>query len=181
MGLLNMRRFGRLLQLLKTKDFDLYRAEQMNGCVNAKMAAINLKGEATESNGGEHDVKFSDFLEMKDQFYTEHLGHSELPDFKVMSANYVKSIQWVLFYYFRGIYTWNHYYPFSCAPFVSDFTQVHNLAFSFELDKPVKALSHLLAILPKSSSSLLPTSHRKFAVDVVRNMVGFGINICHEQ
>lgn len=165
-GILNVRRFARLLQILKTKDFDLYNNE-----ISHKMAAVNLNGETGSVNGAEQKASFSDFLEMKDQFYAEHLGHTNLPDFSKMSTSYVKTIQWMLFYYFRGSFSWSYHYPYAAVPFVSDFTSVHNIAISLDMDKPAKPFTHLLAILPKASAQLLPKWYRPLMVDQITDMV----------
>lgn len=166
-GYLNLRRFARLLHILKPKDFDLYREniEQKPTNICKQMAAVNLNDDQKSTNGCEIKVSFSDFLEMKDNYYAEHLGHTNLPDFQNMSFAYVKTIQWILLYYFRGTASWNHYYPYKCAPFVSDFTAVHQIAFSLDLEKPVKAFTHLLAILPKSSAHLLPACYQPSLMD----------------
>lgn len=168
-----MRRFGRLLQILKPKDFDLYREniQKMNKNLQMKMAAVNLNGNSTDSMDTENQVSYSDYLEMKDQYYADYFGSETLPNFDEMSINYVKTVQWILFYYFRGNYSWNHYYPFSCTPFVSDFKQVYNVSLSFELGKPVKPFTHLLAILPKDSAGLLPTNYHDLAVDDLDDVV----------
>lgn len=167
-GLLNVRRFARLLQILKPKDFDLY-----NKSIIQQMAAINLDDEVANggANGGEQKASFSDFLEMKDEYYAQHLGTVNLPNLNQMSISYVTTVQWMLFYYFRGTFSWNYYYPFKCAPFVSDFAPVHNIAMSMEIDKPIKPFTHLMAILPAGSAYLLPTSYQSMMVNVTQDKV----------
>lgn len=167
-GSLDVRRFARLLQILKPKDFDLYSND-----INQKMAAVNLNGDASPTNGSEQKVSFSDFLEMKDVYYTEHLGHGNIPEFDEMSTSYVKTVQWMLFYYYRHTFSWNYYYPYKCVPFVSDFTPVHNIGISLNVDKPVKPFTHLFAILPKRSAYLMHTCYQPFMVDHVDNMVSY--------
>lgn len=139
--------------------------------MNKKLSSINLNNnnndvETDAENGAE--PTFSDFLEMKDQYYMDKLGDEKMPDFVQMSMNYVKTIQWVLFYYFRGTCSWGHSYPFACAPFVSDFTTVHNVTFTLDIDKPAKPFTHLLAILPKKSAHLLPKSYQLMMIDDVQ-------------
>ncbi|XP_055313630.1 5'-3' exoribonuclease 1-like [Sitodiplosis mosellana] len=161
-GLMNVRRFARLLQILKPKDFDLY-----SNSISEQMAAVHLNGEAANggANGGEQKASFSDFLEMKDEHYAEHLGVSNFPNLAQMSISYVTTVQWMLLYYFRGTFSWSYHYPYKCAPFVSDFASVHNTAMSLEVDKPMKPFTHLLAILPKGSAYLMPTSYQSMIVD----------------
>lgn len=170
---MNVRRFARLIQALKLKDFDLYR-DNMKHLVEplkVKLAAVNLNNNNDDPNGIANgtangaEVRFSDFLEAKDQYYTEMLGTTNMPDYEHMSTNYVKTIQWMLFYYFRGTCSWSHYYPYDCAPFVGDFVTVHKTTFSLNIDRPVKALTHLLAILPKTSAHLLPKTYQSLTFD----------------
>lgn len=165
-GILNVRRFARLLQILKPKDFDLY-----NQSISHKISTLNLNEDAGSTNGGEVKASFSDFLEMKDEYYMEDLGNENVLDLAKMSESYIKTIQWVLFYYFRGTFSWNYYYPYECVPFVSDFTPVHNITISLDIDKPVKPFTHLLVILPKGSAHLLPTNYKSLLVDHVMDTV----------
>lgn len=169
-GLLNVRRFARLLQILKPKDFDLY-----SKSIVQQLAAINLNDEVANggANGGEPKASFSDFLEMKDEYYAQHLGTNNLPNLNQMSTSYVTTVQWILFYYFRGTFSWTYHYPFKCVPFVSDFSPVHHTAISMEIDKPVKPFTHLLAILPEGSAHLLPKSYQMMMVHVTEDKVSF--------
>lgn len=163
-----MRRFARLLQLLKPKDFDMFRSR------------VQKQADGVVENGAddpEYRVNLSDFIEMKDQYYADQLGTNHLPDFQEMSFDYVKTVQWICFYYFQYCHSWNHYYPHSCAPFVSDFSEVHRLSFSFEMGKPAKAFSHLLAILSTRSKHLLPKAYQPFVVDDIPDMVSSKLHI----
>lgn len=170
---MNVRRFARLLQILKPKDFDLYSESQKHSVATVGQAftAINLDANGNIKNGDyKNDDKaqdvFSDFLEMKDQYYTEILGNEQLPDFAAMSTKYVETIQWILHYYYRGTSSWTYHYPYKFVPFVSDLTIVNHTSFSTEItDKPANPFTHLLDILPKNSCHLLPESYQPFAVD----------------
>lgn len=172
-GFLHVRRFARLIQSLRPNDFNLYckNMQHSTSLMNKQLSSINLNN---NNNDVEADAQenteptFSDFLDMKDQYYTDKLSDEKIPDFEQMSMNYVKTIQWVLFYYFRGTCSWSHSYPFACAPFISDFTTVHNVTFSLDIDKPDKPFTHLLAILPKSSAHLLPKSYQLMMTDDVQ-------------
>jgi 5'-3' exoribonuclease 1 len=72
----------------------------------------------------------------------------------------MRAIQWNLRYYFRGIPSWNWYYPYNYAPFASDLLDLFDttdLYQKFDLNEPVSSITHLLAILPSQSEQLLPT------------------------
>lgn len=114
---------------------------------------------------------FSDFLEMKDQYYAEMLGNDHMPNFESMSKKYFETIQWILFYYYRGTSSWTHWYPYKFVPFVSDFAVVHETSFGLNTDGPVNPFTHLLAILPERSCHLLPDSYQPFVGSDLNNLV----------
>lgn len=164
-GLLNVRRFARLIHNLKEHDFNLYRNIQKNaiGTITEKVYAFSFNNN-NNVDGTKSPVhsepRYSDFMEIKDQYYTAKLGDTKMPNLEQMSASYVKMIQWTLFYYYRGACSWNEFYPFDCAPYVSDFVDVHKTTFQLEFNKPVDVYTHLLAILPKRSAHLLPKCYQ---------------------
>lgn len=71
----------------------------------------------------------------------------------------MKTIEWNLTYYFRGIPSWDWHYPHNYAPFVSDLLQFPRTGHSFVVGEPASPLTHLLAILPPTSGDqLLPSA-----------------------
>lgn len=105
-----------------------------------------------------------------------------------MFRYYLEGLQWVLFYYYRGIQSWKWYYPYHYPPMISDFSNLssilnlddYNNNNTKELDssrqhyyienvfknlkedpsdKPLLPFQSLLMILPKSSKSLLPQAY----------------------
>jgi len=78
---------------------------------------------------------------------------------------YLEGLQWVLYYYYKGVKHWGWYYPYHYAPLVSDistpqkyFKENEPLTFSHlkEMNKPVNPFEQLLCILPEDSKNLLP-------------------------
>jgi len=55
----------------------------------------------------------------------EELGH-----------HYVNALQWVLDYYYRGVQSWDWYYPFHYAPFISDLKNIEQVQIDFQLGTP---------------------------------------------
>jgi len=53
-----------------------------------------------------------------------------------LSNQYVMALQWILDYYYRGVQSWNWYYPYHYAPFISDLTNIRNIKVNFDLGKP---------------------------------------------
>jgi len=53
-----------------------------------------------------------------------------------LSNQYVTALQWILDYYYRGVQSWNWYYPYHYAPFISDLTNIRNIRVNFDLGTP---------------------------------------------
>lgn len=87
---------------------------------------------------------------------------------------YVRTLQWVLDYYFKTVVDWKHYYPYHYAPFVSDlpfFTKrfleggsdhdKHDNWTDFEPDtKPLLPFEQQMFIMPVASHRILPECYR---------------------
>lgn len=173
---MNIRRFARLLQILKPKDFNLYcdSMQTADASISEKMASMKLHSKTDGKDvkaDSQSQFSFSDFLEMKDQYYAEMLGNDHMPNFDNMSKKYFETIQWILFYYYRGTSSWSYWYPYKFVPFVSDFAVVHETSFGLNKDGPVKPFTHLLAILPEHSRHLLPESYQPFVGSDLNNLV----------
>ncbi len=75
---------------------------------------------------------------------------------------YLEGLQWVLYYYYRGIKNWRWFYPSHYAPMVSDFRQFDYSKINFddlllkEDSSPYLPYQSLIFILPESSFDLLP-------------------------
>ena len=76
----------------------------------------------------------------------------------------MEGLLWVANYYFKKCPSWNWYYPFDHAPFMSDLAdnlKRFNLEdIKFELDKPLDPIEQLLCVLPKQSNYLIPDEYR---------------------
>ncbi len=78
---------------------------------------------------------------------------------------YLEGLQWVLYYYYKGVKHWGWYYPYHYAPLVSDIHSLKDYMHSgkelrFELKEPNRPLTtfeQLLCILPRASMTLLPS------------------------
>lgn len=90
--------------------------------------------------------------------------------------SYIKTLQWILEYYFTSVIDWNEYYPYHYAPFASDlliFTRrfkkdgpdnalQQDLKWAdFEKDtKPLLPFEQQMFIMPPSSAEILPQPYR---------------------
>ena len=73
-------------------------------------------------------------------------------------------------YYFNKCASWDWYYPFDHAPFISDmaifFKKYDMDKVEFELGNALKPTEQLLSVLPSQSSYLLPAKYRKLMTDI---------------
>jgi 5'-3' exoribonuclease 1 len=74
--------------------------------------------EAQEAAEKKYDAKF---LEWKDNYYRSKFGWGldNQEEMKKLAQNYVQGLQWVLFYYYRGIASWPWFFQYHYAPMIS--------------------------------------------------------------
>ena len=84
---------------------------------NAKIADISAE-EVQEQMSKQYEQKFQAW---KDKYYKGKfewgLGNEE--DMRKLAENYVQGLQWVLFYYYRGVVSWPWYYGYHYSPMIS--------------------------------------------------------------
>ena len=73
---------------------------------------------------------------------------------------YLKALQWILTYYYKGCCSWSWYFPYHYAPLISDIKELKDIEIKFDLSEPYLPLMHLLAILPSANNQLLPAPLR---------------------
>lgn len=79
--------------------------------------------------------------------------------------SYLEGLHWVMRYYFRGPdhASWSWYYPFYHAPMAFDLANYDNLSnpeISLQVGMPFKPFQQLMAVLPSSSKTLLPSCYQ---------------------
>jgi 5'-3' exoribonuclease 1 len=74
--------------------------------------------EAQEAAEKKYDAKFH---EWKDNYYRSKFGWGldNQEEMKKLARNYVQGLQWVLFYYYRGIASWPWFFQYHYAPMIS--------------------------------------------------------------
>jgi hypothetical protein len=68
-------------------------------------------------------------LLLQTKYYTDKL---ELPDASprwtsVVVQHYIRGLHWVLQYYYRGVASWDWFYPYHYAPMAQDMRQLSNI------------------------------------------------------
>lgn len=101
------------------------------------------------------------FQEWKDKYYAEKFPEwtPETKDIELtkLCENYVQGLQWVLFYYYRGICSWPWFYQYHYSPLISDVIKGLTADLDFKLGQPFKPFEQLMGVLPDRSKSIVPT------------------------
>ena len=71
-----------------------------------------------------------------------------------------QGIRWVMEYYYRGVVSWDWFYPHHYAPMISDMTGLAQIRVAFEPGQPFRPFQQLLAVLPAASAKLLPSAYQ---------------------
>lgn len=103
-----------------------------------------------------NEQKELDMDAYKKDYYDKNLKGT---DVKEAVSAYLDGMHWVLNYYVRTIPDWMWYYPHLYAPFLSDFNSVMSNEYKrphFEQRMNVPPFLQLMAVLPSSSSELVP-------------------------
>lgn len=84
---------------------------------NAKVEEVSPE-EAKETAEKKYDMKFQ---EWKDNYYLTKFGWGldNEEEMRKLTENYVQGLQWVLFYYYRGIASWPWFFAYHYAPMIS--------------------------------------------------------------
>ena len=100
----------------------------------------------------------------KERYYDAKFNVS-LYDYEFMElikTNYIEGLCWVFEYYYNGCPSWDWYYAFHYAPFVSDLLDIKGIKVNFNQGAPFEPVEQLLAVLPPASSHALPECLRYF-------------------
>lgn len=170
-GCLDVERFIQFVDVLKLKDFDLFQ-RIMNPSSGLGKQMNSMSVDDSRSTNGKRVSDLNEFFEFRNDFYEEHFGDMEPSELEYISNSYIKTLQWILFYYYRGSCSWTYHYPYFVAPFVTDVACTNGEVFVFEVDKPVKPFDHLMAILPKISYNLLPNCFLNYVQEVRLRHIG---------
>lgn len=84
---------------------------------NAKVIDLSVKEEQAQM-ARKYEQKFHAW---KDKYYKGKFGwdQSNGKEMRKLAENYVKGLQWVLFYYYRGVASWPWFYEYHYAPMIS--------------------------------------------------------------
>lgn len=90
-----------------------------------------------------------------------------------LCENYVEGLQWVLFYYYRGIASWPWFYKYHYAPLISDVAKGANAKLVFEKGQPFKPYEQLMGVLPDRSKKIVPTAYHDLMTNPSSPIIDF--------
>ncbi|KAI9933239.1 hypothetical protein AWENTII_002731 [Aspergillus wentii] len=125
---------------------------------NAKVQDLSPE-EAQKAAEKKYEEKFQ---EWKEKYYQEKFGwgldnHEEM---RKLTENYVQGLQWVLFYYYKGIASWPWFFRYHYAPMISDVKNGLKADMNFRLGQPFKPYDQLMGVLPDRSKRIVPPAYR---------------------
>lgn len=121
----------------------------------------NAKVEETTDEQAQQDLqkKYDQkFLEWKDSYYKEKFkwGLENEEEMRKLTENYVQGLQWVLYYYYRGVASWPWFYQFHYSPMISDVKKGLGADVNFQLGQPFRPFQQLMGVLPDRSKKIVP-------------------------
>ncbi|QRW17639.1 5'-3' exoribonuclease [Rhizoctonia solani] len=98
----------------------------------------------------------------KEDYYKEKLEFKDIEKgVDQLVYRYIEGLQWVMYYYYRGVASWGWFYDYHYAPRISDIKNIELFEFNYELGKPFKPFEQLMGVLPYASHELIPEAYRE--------------------
>ncbi|OAA67002.1 exonuclease [Niveomyces insectorum RCEF 264] len=116
------------------------------------------------------------FQQWKDKYYQEkfYWSDSALPDeVRKLCENYVQGLQWVLYYYYRGIASWPWFYQYHYAPLISDVLKGLGADLNFKLGQPFRPFEQLMGVLPDRSKKIVPAVYWPLMTEETSPIIDF--------
>ncbi|EFX02767.1 exonuclease [Grosmannia clavigera kw1407] len=115
---------------------------------------------AAESQAALDQLYMLKFQQWKDGYYREKFAWTDgqlSEEVRKLCENYVQGLQWVLYYYYRGIASWPWFYHYHYSPLISDVIKGLGADLNFKLGQPFKPFEQLMGVLPDRSKKIVPT------------------------
>ena len=98
------------------------------------------------------------FQEWKDKYYEGKFEWTRKNDTELtkLCENYVQGLQWVLYYYYRGVASWPWFYQYHYSPMISDVIKGLKADVNFKLGQPFHPYEQLMGVLPDRSKKIVP-------------------------
>ncbi|KAL2269736.1 hypothetical protein VTJ83DRAFT_1920 [Remersonia thermophila] len=117
------------------------------------------------------------FQEWKEKYYFSKMEtwtpENKEEELRKMTENYVQGLQWVLYYYYRGIASWPWFYRYHYAPMISDVRKGLGADLNFQLGQPFRPNEQLMGVLPDRSKKIVPTVYWDLMTDPKSPIIDF--------
>eukprot|EP00045_Choanoeca_perplexa_P016692 m.228434 g.228434 ORF g.228434 m.228434 type:complete len:138 (+) comp17332_c0_seq12:1461-1874(+) len=110
----------------------------LSGFFQGDTAGQGNDNDDNDDDNDEVEIRDAEWLMHKANYYREKMDVQVYDDAFIQSQAeaYVTGLQWVLFYYYRGVQSWSWFYPSHYAPFVSDVINIADFTPVFEMGRP---------------------------------------------
>lgn len=134
-------------------------------------------------------------VDLKGRYYYDKFGFTpfDAEKHRALRKAYITGLVWNLEYYYKGVVSWEWYYPYNYGPMLSDLTDINTIlsevsffdGYEEENDtdvkdgsrrvagKPLRPFEQLLGCLPPSSSYLLPEPYRHLMTSSESPLIDF--------
>ena len=133
--------------------------------------------EATDEEAQQELKKKYDqkFLDWKDTYYKEKYGWGleNEEGLRQLTENYVQGLQWVLYYYYRGVASWPWFYQYHYSPMISDVKRGLRADMNFQLGQPFRPFQQLMGVLPDRSKKIVPTVYHELMTEKDSPIIDF--------
>ncbi|KAL1970765.1 hypothetical protein VTN77DRAFT_2599 [Rasamsonia byssochlamydoides] len=125
---------------------------------NAKVEEVS----AEEAQAAAEEKYEKKFQQWKNKYYQDKFGWGldNEGEMKKLTENYVQGLQWVLYYYYRGVVSWPWFFQYHYAPMISDVKKGLGADINFKLGQPFKPFQQLMGVLPDRSKQIVPPAYR---------------------
>jgi 5'-3' exoribonuclease 1 len=138
---------------------------------NAKIVDISPE-EAQSAMDKKYEEKFDAW---KDQYYKSKFdwGRDNEEELTKLTENYVQGLQWVLYYYYRGVASWPWFYAYHYSPMISDVKKGLKANIDFKLGQPFKPFQQLMGVLPDRSKKIVPVAYHPLMTSPDSSIIDF--------
>ncbi|KAK2763075.1 hypothetical protein FQN54_009708 [Arachnomyces sp. PD_36] len=128
--------------------------------------------EAQEAMEKKYEAKFQGW---KDTYYKKKFGWGleNEEEMRKLTENYVQGLQWVLFYYYRGVASWPWFYQYHYAPMISDVKKGLGADMNFKLGQPFRPFQQLMGVLPDRSKKIVPQTYHELMTSEESPIIDF--------
>ena len=137
----------------------------------AKIVDISPE-EAQSAMQAKYDEKFDAW---KNDYYKSKFDwdRSNEEELRKLTENYVQGLQWVLYYYYRGVASWPWFYGYHYSPMISDVKRGLKADINFKLGQPFKPYQQLMGVLPDRSKTIVPEAYHPLMTNADSPIIDF--------